>query len=350
MNPRRLDVEAYRDSLLRAAGVLDEEMGGVPGNLDTRTSYYRRDGATGRCRGSGARRCSRCSIFRTRCRALPDREITVTTLQQIFTMNSPFMQKLAVAAAAKAKAAQGEAEQVAMLYRRILSRTPTAAELESALQYLQKGHTGALRPSAAGDQREDLAAMRRQGPYETITRQMTRREMIEALGGGIGRRRAGDVRLLGSPRRLRPRRDGGHYEGPQLPAKAKHMIMLFMTGGPSQLDHVRLQAGAFKYIGQRPAAVDLRTERPTAGLMPIALRVQALRPRRRGSERAAAEHRERHRRHLRQSIDVHVQSHPHAGSQSLLHRLRAVDAAVGRARGSLMDSAPRTRICRRSSR
>ena len=40
-NPRRLDAEAYRDTLLRAAGVLDDEMGGLSGDLDSET-YYRR--------------------------------------------------------------------------------------------------------------------------------------------------------------------------------------------------------------------------------------------------------------------------------------------------------------------
>ena len=36
-NPRRLDIEAYRDTLVRAAGVLDEEMGGISGDLDSDT-------------------------------------------------------------------------------------------------------------------------------------------------------------------------------------------------------------------------------------------------------------------------------------------------------------------------
>jgi hypothetical protein len=54
-------------------------------------------------------------------------------------MNSAFMQNLAEAAAKTAAAATGEAEQIAALYRRILARDPTAAELKSALSYLQKG-------------------------------------------------------------------------------------------------------------------------------------------------------------------------------------------------------------------
>jgi hypothetical protein len=137
MNPRRLDVEAYRDSLVRAAGLLDEEMGGVPGNLDA-SDFYRRTvyGSVSR-----QRRAAMLSLFDfpDPLQTMPDRETTVTSLQQIFTMNSPFMQNLAAAAAAKAKTAQGGAEQIAMLYRRLLSRTPTPAELTRALQYLQHG-------------------------------------------------------------------------------------------------------------------------------------------------------------------------------------------------------------------
>jgi hypothetical protein len=54
-------------------------------------------------------------------------------------LNSPFMQNLAAAAASHAKTAQGDAEQIGTLYRRILSRAPTSAELERGLQYLREG-------------------------------------------------------------------------------------------------------------------------------------------------------------------------------------------------------------------
>ena len=40
-NPRRLDAEAYRDTLVRSAGLLDEQMGGISGDVDDE-SFYRR--------------------------------------------------------------------------------------------------------------------------------------------------------------------------------------------------------------------------------------------------------------------------------------------------------------------
>lgn len=56
--------------------------------------------------------------------------------------------------------------------------------------------------------------------------------------------------------------------GPHFPPKAKHVILLFMTGGPSQVDLLDPKPALLRYAGQRPASADLRTERTTAGLLP----------------------------------------------------------------------------------
>jgi hypothetical protein len=97
---------------------------------------------------------------------------------------------------------------------------------------------------------------------------LTRREMIEQLGGGLGV--VGLAGLFASVSRseLHAAGLGGNYAGPALPGKAKHVIMLYMNGGPSQIDMFDPKPALFKYAGQRPSAVDLRTERTTAGLMP----------------------------------------------------------------------------------
>src|SRR2546423_2503432 len=55
---------------------------------------------------------------------------------------------------------------------------------------------------------------------------------------------------------------------PNFPPKAKHNIVLFMVGGPSQLDMFDPKPALLKYQGQRPSSVDLRTERTTGGLLP----------------------------------------------------------------------------------
>jgi hypothetical protein len=136
-NPRRLDIESYRDTLLRSAGVLDDEMGGVSGDLDSDT-FFRRS-IYGRISRARMPQLMQLYDFPEATQSAPGREVTITTLQQIFMMNSEFIQNLAEAAAKTAAVATGEAEQVGLLYRRVLARDPTAAEMKTALEYLQKG-------------------------------------------------------------------------------------------------------------------------------------------------------------------------------------------------------------------
>ena len=100
--------------------------------------YYRR-AIYGRV--SRARRAQMLGLFDfpEATQSAPGRDITTSTLQQIFLMNGAFIQNLAAAAAKSASTATGDAEQVALLYRKILARNPTSEEVKSALAYLQKG-------------------------------------------------------------------------------------------------------------------------------------------------------------------------------------------------------------------
>src|ERR1700676_1799207 len=95
----------------------------------------------------------------------------------------------------------------------------------------------------------------------------SRREWIASLSGGLGllglagvlsqgQLRAADATGTGAPK------------FPNFPAKAKHNIVLFMVGGPSQLDMFDPKPALLKYQGQRPSSVDLRPERTTGGLLP----------------------------------------------------------------------------------
>ena len=96
---------------------------------------------------------------------------------------------------------------------------------------------------------------------------LTRRQMIEQLGGGLGV--VGLAGLFASISRSSVHAAGlGNYPVPLVAPKAKHVIMLYMNGGPSQLDMFDPKPALFKYAGQRPNAVDLRTERTTGGLLP----------------------------------------------------------------------------------
>jgi hypothetical protein len=93
---------------------------------------------------------------------------------------------------------------------------------------------------------------------------ISRRSMIQSLCGGLGA-----VGLTGILANQQARATAlGHYAGPPTSGKAKHVICLFMTGGPSQVDMFDPKPALLKYQGQRPDSVDLRTERQTAGLLP----------------------------------------------------------------------------------
>jgi hypothetical protein len=59
---------------------------------------------------------------------------------------------------------------------------------------------------------------------------------------------------------------------PHFPARAKHNIVLFMPGGPSQMDLFDPKPALERYAGQRPDEVNLRTERTTGGLLPSPFR------------------------------------------------------------------------------
>ena len=99
---------------------------------------------------------------------------------------------------------------------------------------------------------------------------LSRREMIQSLFGGIGS--FGLAAVLGSKPAYGM--ELGKYAGPRTSGKAKHVISLFLSGGPSHVDTFDPKPGLAKYEGQRPGSVDLRTERQTGGLMPSPFKFQ----------------------------------------------------------------------------
>ncbi len=94
---------------------------------------------------------------------------------------------------------------------------------------------------------------------------LSRRRMIQSMFGGVGA--VGLSSLLGTPA-LSAAQPLGRYSGARTPGKAKHVISLFLSGGPSHVDMFDPKPALVKYQGQRPGSTDLRTERQTGGLMP----------------------------------------------------------------------------------
>ena len=90
---------------------------------------------------------------------------------------------------------------------------------------------------------------------QALTAGCSRRTMISALGAGFGSLGLVDALSAGEAQsHSRPR--------------AKRIIQLFMNGGPYHCDLFDPKPLITKYDGQRPAEVQLRTERKTAGLRP----------------------------------------------------------------------------------
>ena len=90
----------------------------------------------------------------------------------------------------------------------------------------------------------------------------TRRQLLAHSGTGLGMLGlagilAEDAKASTNP--LAPK--VAHF-----PAKAKHVIHLFMNGGPSQVDTFDPKPALEKYHGQQPKAAGLKTERKTGGL------------------------------------------------------------------------------------
>jgi len=91
----------------------------------------------------------------------------------------------------------------------------------------------------------------------------SRRQMVQALGGGFGSLALAQLHAsattVTSTQPLLP-----HFA-----PKAKHIIHLFMNGGPFQCDLFDPKPALNKFAGQKPPGADLRTERPTGALMGV---------------------------------------------------------------------------------
>jgi hypothetical protein len=137
MNPRRLDVESYRDTLLRAAGRLDESLYGVSKDLEDVT--FQRRTVYGRVSRSSPSGFLRLYDFPDANQTSPGRDLTTTSLQQRFALNSAFMQGLGRALSDSVRKHETYALKVRDLYRKVLSRDPSAEELAEGREYLTRG-------------------------------------------------------------------------------------------------------------------------------------------------------------------------------------------------------------------
>jgi hypothetical protein len=100
---------------------------------------------------------------------------------------------------------------------------------------------------------------------------LTRRESLQKLGTGMGV--LGLAGLLAEDGTLASEGQVAIAKSPLAPKaahfapRAKHVIHLFMNGGPSQVDTFDPKPALKKHNGERPSGADLKTERKTGGLL-----------------------------------------------------------------------------------
>jgi len=137
MNPRRLDLEAYRDSILQAAGTLSDTAAGPSVDLDSAENTRRT--VFGKVSRTNPNTLLRLYDFPSANLHSPEREVTTTPLQQLFVMNSAFLQTQSEALAKLAQMEPAGESQIRALYHRVFLREPSARELELARSYLADG-------------------------------------------------------------------------------------------------------------------------------------------------------------------------------------------------------------------
>ena len=104
---------------------------------------------------------------------------------------------------------------------------------------------------------------------------LTRRELLQRCGMGFGALALGS--LLGSGRSAAPPRSPIRCcrRSPHFPAKAKHVIHLFMNGGPSHVDTFDPKPALAKYAGKALPTENLRHRAADRRRVAVAVQVPA---------------------------------------------------------------------------
>lgn len=103
---------------------------------------------------------------------------------------------------------------------------------------------------------------------------ITRRELLARSGTGLG------LMALAGLLKDEAAQAATGYQNPMLPRtphfapKAKHVIHLFMNGGPSQVDTFDRKPALEKYVGKELPSGNLRTERKTGAALPSPFKFQ----------------------------------------------------------------------------
>lgn len=143
MSVRRLDVEAWRDTMLSATGELDEAMGGAAQELSDNGN--RRRTLYGTVKRRELSDLLRLHDFPDPVVSSSARVPTTSPLQQLFVLNSPYIRKRSEALVARLQAEVGSdsSARIRLAYQTLLQREPTADELALAMEFVSGANTDA---------------------------------------------------------------------------------------------------------------------------------------------------------------------------------------------------------------
>ncbi|MGI9239196.1 MAG: DUF1553 domain-containing protein, partial [Verrucomicrobiales bacterium] len=138
MNPRRLEVEAWRDALLAVTGELDRSRGGAPAGeilRSKRRTLYATISRTGdRFESDGF---LRLFDFPAAVATSARRETSTVPQQYLFMMNSPFMGDRARELGSQLHQMQAPLpDRITETYQRLYSRPPEPAEIELGIRWV----------------------------------------------------------------------------------------------------------------------------------------------------------------------------------------------------------------------
>ncbi|MBI3863728.1 MAG: DUF1553 domain-containing protein [Planctomycetia bacterium] len=145
---RRLDVESWRDAMLAATGRLDLSLGGSDRSLDDADNHRRTLYGTVKRRELHA--MLRLNDFPDPTTHNASRDLTTTPLQQLFVLNSPFMQQQAAALAERVRRECPDdfEGQIHRAYQLLYGREPTDRQWQLARDFFAPA---AANPAALGE-------------------------------------------------------------------------------------------------------------------------------------------------------------------------------------------------------
>jgi hypothetical protein len=139
MNRRRLEIEAWRDAMLSVAGTLQRDLGGPP--LDLGNPANQRRTLYGTLKRRELHDLLRLHDVPDATIHSPGRVPTITPLQQLFTLNGPFLQQQASALVRRleSEVSGPEEQRIERAYHLLFGRPATDAQVKLALAFLTEG-------------------------------------------------------------------------------------------------------------------------------------------------------------------------------------------------------------------